>query len=1080
MGSNAARYGEILAGIISVAPGSPSSYKEVLRGLKLDSEKLYLVEADFSSLLNRNIPASQKIQLYSFQGGKGVTGIKPFGSKTSFINANHMDMARFESDSSQGYRDFRSALKGYLIALQTRGAQQRRLENSRQLAERSAVIRALDFKERLSREQQLSNITTPPETFTWVWSSIFLKWLRSDSSLFWISGKPASGKSTMMHYLAKSKELKDVLHTAGGRDWEIIHFFFDFRAGNGIGNNFDGFIRSLLVQLADRLADFNSLVPELSQHLKVPSIRSEIHSNWEIPPNLARQSVLKCLQDCRQGLLILIDGLDEYEGQKVELTKFIKKLCISNVKVCVANRPDPPFPDAFAGSPSFQMQDLNYGAIRAFALDTLSTFYSSRQFEDTALQSLAKEIAQRALGVFLWARFAAYEMIDGLTRGEELGSPQLETRLDAVPPELQKIYSRIFGRLSPNDKRIAGHLLLFITSSKSILTVEMLQEAVGLFAKHTGPYGRNAIDYAEPSNNFRKRLFATSGGTVEVYPARLEYMMEEFHGHVVRLIHRTVKTYLEHEGWRELFGDSFHSGLGDEIWLQVCGLRVTKSSNLDVQYDDPGYWAYDLHLISTDTSSNDEAADHGKVDTHSASAADDTDILDTLMLTYAVSKALEYAEDWEDACKRSSAVLLKPLMTAAYFKAHCAVSNGDCLCYVADTFTRLSDVAADPIHLALYHGLEFCIKEYVEAQCATKTVGHKRGLLSKLNLAPDGFGKPRKASKLQDLTDVAIHTFCNYSVWGFIDDRHMRTFAILLKLYPTVSDEDLLSAVCNAPAEVLRLILDHQRSGKMILTGGTRVRVYSVLPRTDVFEQPEKYRPLAALGHRKSGDVKSVLDMFLDRGEDINEQCGPLGGVIHYTAAVPNGRTLEVLDLLIQEGADVNQPGPEGTPLEFLWKEANTRTLTFMTVIHVSGYRDALRHLIDLGAVHNATDPNGLVPSVRQMRHFGCNLTDYRECLRYYREGPLDGVSIWSRPVAVDPEEESPMNDLPSDKWSLPEHEASPNLEDDDRDNGSGQSEDDYHSIDDVPTLNSERTSSQPDVARAGEGHERPGSTALS
>jgi hypothetical protein len=83
MGSNAARYGEILARIISVAPGSPSSYKEVLRGLKLDSEKLHLVEADFSSLLNRNIPASQKIQLYSFQEGKGVMSVKPFGSKVS-------------------------------------------------------------------------------------------------------------------------------------------------------------------------------------------------------------------------------------------------------------------------------------------------------------------------------------------------------------------------------------------------------------------------------------------------------------------------------------------------------------------------------------------------------------------------------------------------------------------------------------------------------------------------------------------------------------------------------------------------------------------------------------------------------------------------------------------------------------------------------------------------------------------------------------------------------------------------------------------------------------------------------------
>ncbi len=57
-GSNAARYGETLANLISIAPGSPSAYKEVLRGLKLDSEKLNQVEADFGSLLNKNIPSS--------------------------------------------------------------------------------------------------------------------------------------------------------------------------------------------------------------------------------------------------------------------------------------------------------------------------------------------------------------------------------------------------------------------------------------------------------------------------------------------------------------------------------------------------------------------------------------------------------------------------------------------------------------------------------------------------------------------------------------------------------------------------------------------------------------------------------------------------------------------------------------------------------------------------------------------------------------------------------------------------------------------------------------------------------------
>jgi hypothetical protein len=81
--------------------------------------------------------------------------------------------------------------------------------------------------------------------------------------------------------------------------------------------------------------------------------------------------------------------------------------------------------------------------------------------------------------------------------------------------------------------------------------------------------------------------------------------------------------------------------------------------------------------------------------------------------------------------------------------------------------------------------------------------------------------------------------------------------------------------------------------------------------------------------------------------------------------------------------------------------------------------------------------------------------------------------------VALDPEDgdEDHAYDLLPYRRSFSEHEAGSNFEDEDGDSGSGQSEDDWHSIYVVPTLNSERTSSQPDVARAGEGHRRPGST---
>jgi hypothetical protein len=45
--------------------------------------------------------------------------------------------------------------------------------------------------------------------------------------------------------------------------------------------------------------------------------------------------------------IFLLDGLDEYGGNKFELCSFIKSFPSTRMKVCIESRPDPPFPDAF-------------------------------------------------------------------------------------------------------------------------------------------------------------------------------------------------------------------------------------------------------------------------------------------------------------------------------------------------------------------------------------------------------------------------------------------------------------------------------------------------------------------------------------------------------------------------------------------------------------------------------------------------------------------------------------------------------------------------------------------------------------
>lgn len=63
LGASAARYGEMVSNLVGSLPGGLSVYKEVLRGLRPDGEKLSNVNADFNDVLNMNVPALDKIQI---------------------------------------------------------------------------------------------------------------------------------------------------------------------------------------------------------------------------------------------------------------------------------------------------------------------------------------------------------------------------------------------------------------------------------------------------------------------------------------------------------------------------------------------------------------------------------------------------------------------------------------------------------------------------------------------------------------------------------------------------------------------------------------------------------------------------------------------------------------------------------------------------------------------------------------------------------------------------------------------------------------------------------------------------------
>lgn len=98
-GASSAELGSMVANAVSVLPGGPSVYKRLLRNLRPDSEKLVSIIRDFNDILSRNAPASEKIQIYSFQEGKGYAAINIFDHKVMethvIVEASHSQLTRW-------------------------------------------------------------------------------------------------------------------------------------------------------------------------------------------------------------------------------------------------------------------------------------------------------------------------------------------------------------------------------------------------------------------------------------------------------------------------------------------------------------------------------------------------------------------------------------------------------------------------------------------------------------------------------------------------------------------------------------------------------------------------------------------------------------------------------------------------------------------------------------------------------------------------------------------------------------------------------------------------------------------------
>lgn len=139
----------------------------------------------------------------------------------------------------------------------------------------------------------------------------FSEWLESGNGVFWVSGKPGSGKSTLMKFVAGSAKTYQLVSRWASPTIIIAHYFWS--SGSSMQKSQEGLLRSLLYSIFQQCPE---LIPSLCQE-RWRELDDLKYSNgrWSLP------SLMKALRKItneetkkRINFCFFIDGLDEFEG----------------------------------------------------------------------------------------------------------------------------------------------------------------------------------------------------------------------------------------------------------------------------------------------------------------------------------------------------------------------------------------------------------------------------------------------------------------------------------------------------------------------------------------------------------------------------------------------------------------------------------------------------------------------------------------------------------------------------------------------------------------------------------------------
>ncbi|KAK7991112.1 hypothetical protein PG990_015392 [Apiospora arundinis] len=391
------------------------------------------------------------------------------------------------------------------------------------------------------------------------------EWLESRNGVFWVYGKPGSGKSTFMKFLCSSSDTPCYLQNWAGRKKLIIAKFFFWNAGTALQKSQEGLLRSLLFEILRQCPELMPMVKGAAREIP----------DWDDPealrytPNLLLLYKMVLAQDIPIKFCFFVDGLDEFQENgrdHLDLIRFLRQLQLSpDFKLCVSSRPWTVFGDEFGLNPEWtlKLEDLTRNDIRRYVSDKLD---EHPQFKKLTLinenySHIVDAVVNRAQGVFLWVYLVVRTLLEGLTFHDSVKT--LYQRLQEFPPDLELFFQHLIDSVAPIYRTQMARYFKIATLAHGPLPAMLYSYLDDI---DDNPDFAIALAHSELElgqarlrrNQLKRRLDGRSRGLLELvrYNAEAEAtafglrrfdfipIEVEFFSYKVDFLHRTVRDFL--------------------------------------------------------------------------------------------------------------------------------------------------------------------------------------------------------------------------------------------------------------------------------------------------------------------------------------------------------------------------------------------------------------------------------------------------------------------------------------------------------------------------------------------------------